>query len=57
MGTIKIDDEDTNEIIEEVHRRNKFDKDFDIGVVIECESDNDSSNNEDERIDEEDDGF
>ena len=57
MGTIKIDDEDTNEIIEEEHRRNKFDKEFDIGVVSECEYDDDSSFYKEESSDEEDEGF
>ena len=33
---MKIDDEDKNEIIEEVLRRDRFDKEFDIGVVSEC---------------------
>ena len=30
---MKINDEEMNEVIEEMYRRNKFDKYFDIGVV------------------------
>ena len=33
---MKIDDEDMNEVIEEIHRRDKFDKEFDIDIVSEC---------------------
>ena len=33
---MKIDDRDVCEIIEEIHRRDKFDKDFDIDIVSEC---------------------
>ena len=54
---MKMNDEDMNEIIEEIHRRYKFDKYFDIGVVSECEYDNELSNNEEEISDEEDNGF
>ena len=43
---MKIDDDDIREIIEEVYRRDKFDKDFDIGLISECEED--GSNSEDE---------
>ena len=46
-----------NEIIEEVHSKDKFDKAFNIGVVSKCEYDDSSSNNEEESSDEEDDGF
>ena len=46
LGAIEIDDEDMNEIIEEVRRRGKFDKEFHIGVVFEWEYDDGSSNNE-----------
>lgn len=35
LGTTKIDNEDINGIIKEVQRRDKFDKEFDIGVVSE----------------------
>ena len=52
VGTIKTDDEDMNGIIEEVHRRYKFDLGINIGVISECEYDDESSNNE-ERINEE----
>lgn len=34
---MKIDDEDMNKIIEEVHRKDKFYEWLDIGVVFECE--------------------
>ena len=43
---MKIDDDDIYEIIKEVNRRDKFDKDFDIGVISECEYDEDTSENE-----------
>ena len=33
QGAIKIDDENVKEIIEEVYRRDKFDKEFDIGLI------------------------
>ena len=33
LVTMKINDEEMNEVIEEMYRRNKFDKYFDIGVV------------------------
>ena len=32
QGVVKIDDDDIREIIEEVYRRDKFDKEFDIGI-------------------------
>ena len=47
QGTIKIDDEDIKEIIEEVYRRDKFDKEFDIGLIFEYEYDEYTSENED----------
>ena len=47
QGAMKIDDEDIKEIIEEVYRRDKFDKEFDIGLISECEED--GSNTEDEK--------
>ena len=34
------------EIIEQVHRRDKFDKEFDIRLISECEYDEDSCENE-----------
>ena len=39
QGAMKIDDDDICEIIEEVYRRDKFDKEFDIGLISECEED------------------
>ena len=33
LVTMKINDEEMNEVIEEMYRRNKFDKYFDIGAV------------------------
>ena len=50
---MKIDDEDMNEIIEDVHKRDNFNKEFDIGVVSKCEYDDDSSNNEEKSGDRE----
>ena len=38
-GAMKIDDDDVCEIIEEVCRRDKFDKEFNIGLISECEDD------------------
>ena len=49
---MKIDDEDVKEIIEEVYRRNKFDKEFDIGLISECEEDGSNSEDEEESSDE-----
>ena len=43
QGAIKIDDDDICEIIEEVYRRDKFDKEFDIGLISECEEDRSNS--------------
>ena len=37
LEAMKIDDNDVCGIIEEVHRRDKFDRDFDIGLISECE--------------------
>ena len=47
-GAMKIDDEDISEIIEEVYRRDKFDKEFDIGLISECEEDESNSEDEEE---------
>ena len=33
QGAMKIDDEDISEIIDEVYRRDKFDKEFDIALI------------------------
>ena len=46
LDTMKIYDHDIYEIIEEVQRRDKFDKDFDTGVISKCEYNKDSSENE-----------
>ena len=48
QGAMKIDDEDISEIIEEVYRRDKFDKEFDIGLISECEEDGSNSEDEEE---------
>ena len=48
QGAMKIDDEDIKEIIEEVYRRDKFDKEFDIGLISECEEDGSNSEDEEE---------
>jgi len=45
---MKIDDDDICEIIEEVYRRDKFDKEFDIGLISECEEDESNSEDEEE---------
>ena len=47
QGAMKIDDDDICEIIEEVYRRDKFDKEFDIGLIFEYEYDEYTSENED----------
>ena len=52
QGAMKIDDEDIKEIIEEVYRRDKFDKEFDIGLILECEEDGSNSEDEEESSDE-----
>ena len=39
QGAMKIYDDDVCEIIEEVYRRDKFDKEFNIGLISECEDD------------------
>ena len=46
QGAMKIDEDDIYEKIEEVYRRDKFDKEFDIGLISKCEDD--ESINEDE---------
>ena len=45
---MKIDDDDVCEIIEEIYRREKFDKEFDIGLMSECEDDENISVDEEE---------
>ena len=47
---MKIDDDDIREIIEEVYRRENFDKDFDIELISECEEDGSNSEDEEENI-------
>ena len=42
---MKIDDEDMNWIIKGLHRRDKFDKEFDIVIISKCEYDDESSSN------------
>ena len=34
--SMRTDDDDVCEIIEEVYRRDKFDKEFNIGLIYEC---------------------
>ena len=48
LDTMKVDDNDICEIIESVHRRDKFDIVFDIDIVSECECNEGSSENEEE---------
>ena len=48
FDAIKIGDNDECEIIEEVNRRDNFDKEFDIGLTSEYEYDEDSNENEEE---------
>ena len=48
QGAMKIDDDDICEIIKEVYRRDKFDKEFDIGLISECEEDGSNSEGEEE---------
>ena len=45
---MKIDDDEACEIIEEVYRRDKFDKEFDIRLISECEDDERISEDEEE---------
>ena len=48
QGAMKIDHNDISEIIEEVYRRNEFDKESDIGLISECEEDGRNSEDEEE---------
>ena len=48
QGAMKIDDDDICDIIEEVYRRDKFDKEFDIGLIYECWEDRSNSEDEEE---------
>ena len=45
---MEVDDDDVSEIIEEVYRRDKFDKEFNIGLISECEDDKIISGDEQE---------
>ena len=48
QGAIKIDDDDVREIIEEIYRSHKFEKEFNIGLISECENDESISEDEEE---------
>ena len=48
QGAMNIDDDDICEIIEEVYRSDNFDKEFDIGLISECEDDECISGDEEE---------
>ena len=48
LDAMRIDDNDICGIIEGVHRTDKFDLYFDIGLISECEYDENSSENEEE---------
>ena len=43
---MKIYDNDICKIVEEVHRKDKFDKQFNIGIISKCEYDEVISQNE-----------
>ena len=45
---MKMDDNDVCDVIEEVHRRDKFNKEYDVRLISECEYDKDTSENEEE---------
>ena len=46
---MKIDDDNVCEIVEEVYRSGNFDKEFDIGLISECEDNESISEDEEER--------
>ena len=48
QGAMKIDDEDIREIIEDLYRRDKFDKESDKGLISDCEEDGSNSEDEEE---------
>ena len=48
QGAMMIDDDDVYEIIEEVNRRDKFDKETNIVLISECEDDENISEDEEE---------
>ena len=54
LDTVKIDNINVCEIIEEVHRRDEFDKEFDIGLTPKCKYDEDIRESEEESGDESD---
>ena len=45
---MKMDDNDVCDVIEDVHRRDKFNKEYDVRLISECEYDKDTSENEEE---------
>ena len=52
QGAMKIDDDDdVCEIIEEVYRKDKFDKELNIGLLSECEDEESISEDEEESSD------
>ena len=48
QGAMKIDDDDVCEMIEEVYRRDKFHKEFNIGSISEYKDDESISEDEEE---------
>ena len=54
LDTVKIDNINICEIIEEVHRRDEFDKGFDIGLTPKCKYYEDIIESEEEISDESD---
>ena len=46
QGTMKKDDGNVCKLIEEVYRRYKFDKEFNIGLISECKDDESISEDE-----------
>ena len=51
LGVIKIQKDDIDDMIEEVYRRDKFDRDFDITFISEYDNNKDSSSSEGENED------
>ena len=47
QGAVKIDD-DVREIIEKIYRIDKFDKEFNIGLISECKDDESISEDQEE---------
>ena len=50
QGAMKIDYNYICEIMEEVYRRDKFDKEVDVGLISECEEDGNNSEDEEEIV-------